>query len=201
MFNAVVADCTGHGVSGALLSMIGTNFLNEIASDDDIPAHPTSMLSVLDSGIRELLHQDSNSGYQDGIDIALVSIDKDHKKLFFSGCKRPLLIYKRKDKKITEYKGEPYLIGGVDSQVDKSFVTQEIPYRSGDVIYMFSDGAVDQFGGENNKKLMKERFIDMLLSFKHLNLNYQGQLLEQKLNRWRGSQEQTDDILVMGIKL
>lgn len=201
IFNAVVADCTGHGVSGALLSMIGTNFLNEIASDSNIPTHPTSVLSVLDADIRELLHQDSNSGYQDGIDIALVSIDKEHKKLHFSGCKRPLLMYKRRDKKIVEHKGEPYLIGGVDSRVTKTFASQEIPYRTGDVIYMFTDGVVDQFGGENNKKLMKEKFIDMLLSFKHLSLNYQGQLLEQKLNRWRGEQEQIDDILIMGIKL
>jgi sigma-B regulation protein RsbU (phosphoserine phosphatase) len=201
IFTAVVADCTGHGVSGALLSMIGTNFLNEIAEDDEIPTHPTSMLSVLDSDIRELLHQDTNTGYQDGMDVAFVSVDKEHKKLLFSGCKRPLLMYKRKDKKIVEHKGEPYLIGGVDSRVTKTFETQEIPYRTGDVIYMFTDGVVDQFGGQNNKKLMKERFIEMLLSLKHLNLRYQGELLEQRLNRWKGNQEQIDDMLIMGIKL
>lgn len=200
-FMAIVADCTGHGVSGALLSMIGTSFLNEIVEDDTIPTHPTSMLSVMDADMRKLLQQDVNSGYQDGIDIAFASIDKKLKKIYFSGCKRPLLMYKRKDKKIVEYKGEPYLIGGINERVTKTFNTQEIPYRTGDVIYMFSDGAVDQFGGEYDKKLMKERFIDILLSFKHLSLDYQGQLLEQKLNRWRGEQDQIDDILVMGIKL
>jgi serine phosphatase RsbU (regulator of sigma subunit) len=200
-FMAVVADCTGHGVSGALLSVIGSGFLNEIVENDEIEIYPTSILSVLDADLRKLLQQDSNSGYHDGIDIAFVNVDKEGKKLYFSGCKRPLLMYRRKDKKIIEYKGEPYLVGGVDERITKTFPTQEISYRTGDVIYMFSDGVVDQFGGENNKKLMFNRFIDMLLSFKHLSLEYQGQLLEQKLNRWQGNNEQTDDILVMGIKL
>jgi serine phosphatase RsbU (regulator of sigma subunit) len=200
-FMAVVADCTGHGVSGALLSVIGSGFLNEIVEDNEIPTHPTSILSVLDADMRNLLQQNSSTGYQDGIDIAFVSIDKEGKKLYFSGCRRPLLIYKRKDKKIIEYKGEPYLIGGVDERITKTFASQEIPYRTGDVIYMFTDGVVDQFGGEDDKKLMFNRFIDILLSFKHLSLEYQGQLLEQKLNRWQGNTEQTDDILVIGIKL
>jgi serine phosphatase RsbU (regulator of sigma subunit) len=200
-FMAVVADSTGHGVSGALLSVIGSGFLNEILEDSEILTYPTSILSVLDADMRNLLQQYSNNGYQDGIDIAFVSIDKEGKKIYFSGCKRPLLMYQRKDKKIVEYKGEPYLVGGIDDRVTKTFTTQEIPYRTGDVIYMFTDGVVDQFGGDNNKKLMFNRFIDMLLSFKHLSLEYQGQLIEQKLNRWQGDNEQTDDILVMGIKL
>ena len=112
-----------------------------------------------------------------------------------------LLHYKKRENQIIEYKGEPYLIGGVDSRVIKTFKTQEIPYKTGDYIYMFTDGYVDQFGGPNNKKLMKEQFMEWLLSFKHLGLNYQGQLLEQKLLKWRGGIEQTDDILVVGIKL
>ena len=196
-----VADCTGHGVSGALLSMIGYNFLNEIIENENNLNHPTDILSLLDSNIRKLLHQDVNSGYQDGIDIAFVSVDKENKKIFFSGCKRPLLIYRKKDKQIIEYKGEPYLIGGVDSRITKTFRTQEISYKPGDVIYMFTDGYVDQFGGDENKKLMKDKFIDILQSFKHLGLYYQGQLLEQRIIKWRGDFEQTDDILVIGIKL
>lgn len=200
-FMVSAADCTGHGVSGALLSMIGTNFLNEIAEDKNNFTHPSDVLSLLDLNITTLLKQDESSGYQDGIDIAFVTIDKKHKKLYFSGCKRPLLIYKRRNKKIVEYKGEPYYIGGVTPNFKKAFATQEIPYQPGDVIYMFSDGVVDQFGGPRNKKLMKSRFIDMLMSFNHLSLTYQGQLLEQKLKNWQGEYDQTDDMLVMGIKL
>lgn len=195
------ADCTGHGVSGALLSMIGTNFLNEIAENDNHFTHPSDVLSLLDLNITTLLKQDESSGYQDGIDIGFVTVDKKHKKLYFSGCKRPLLIYKRRDKKIVEYKGEPYYIGGNESGTKKTFASKEIPYQGGDVIYMFSDGVVDQFGGPSNKKLMKSRFIDMLMSFNHLSLTYQGQLLEQKLKKWQGEYDQTDDIIVIGIKL
>lgn len=197
-----VADCTGHGVSGALLSMIGYNFLNEIIDDETGHLYnPTNILSLLDMNIRKLLHQDVNSGYQDGIDLAFISIDKENKKIYFSGCKRPLLIYRKKEKQIFDFKGEPYLIGGVDERVTKTFATQEISYKTGDIVYMFSDGYVDQFGGEEDKKLMKEKFIEILMSIKHLGLYYQGQLLEQRMIRWRGIREQTDDILVIGLKL
>lgn len=200
-FMVTAADCTGHGVPGALLSIIGTNFLNEIIEDKNNFTHPSDILSLLDLNLTSLLQQDASSGYQDGIDIAFVTIDKKHKKLYFSGCKRPLLIYKARDKEMVEYKGEQYLIGGVEASVKKTFATQEIPYRIGDVIYMFSDGIVDQFGGPKNKKLMKNRFVEMLMSFKHLGLTYQKQLLEQKLKNWQGSQEQTDDIIILAIKL
>jgi len=194
-----VADCSGHGVSGALLSIIGTNFLNEISENNF--THPTDVLSLLDLNLATFLKQDPSSGYQDGIDIAFVTVDKDHKKLYFSGCKRPLLIYRSRDKKMVEIKGEPYYIGGVDKEIKKSFATQEIPYRYGDVIYMFSDGVVDQFGGPRNKKLMKRNFIEMLMSFQHLGLSYQKELLERKLDLWKGGCDQLDDMIVLAIKL
>ena len=195
------ADSTGHGVPGALLSIIGTNFLNEIAEDKHNFTHPSDILSLLDLNLRSLLKQDVTNGYHDGIDIAFVTIDKTHKKLYFSGCKRPLFIYRRRDKDMIQYKGEPYLIGGGDKGTKKTFATQEIPYGVGDVIYMFSDGVVDQFGGPMGKKLMKKRFVDILMSFKHLSLTYQKQLLDQKLKSWQGDEEQTDDIIIIGIKL
>jgi len=193
------ADCSGHGVSGALLSIIGTNFLNEIAENNF--THPTDVLSLLDLNLATFLKQDPSSGYQDGIDIAFVTVDKTHKKLYFSGCKRPLLIYKSRDKKMVEIKGEPYYIGGVNTGIKKTFTTKEIPYRYGDVIYMFSDGVVDQFGGPKNKKLMKRNFIEMLMTFQHLGLPYQKELLEQKLDSWRGDCDQIDDMIILAIKL
>jgi len=200
-FMVAAADCTGHGVPGALLSIIGINFLNEIAEDKNNFVYPSDVLSLLDLNMRTMLRQNETPSYQDGIDIAFVTIDKSRKKLYYSGCKRPLLIFRRRDKKLVEYKGEPYYIGGIDPKVKKTFRTQEIPYRVGDVIYMFSDGVPDQFGGENNKKLMKKEFLNILMSFNHLSLTYQGELLEQKLKKWQGDFEQTDDILVIGIKL
>jgi len=193
------ADCSGHGVGGALLSIIGTNFLNEIAENNF--THPTDVLSLLDLNIATFLKQDPSSGYQDGIDIAFVTVDKDRKKLYFSGCKRPLLIYKSRDKEMVEIKGDAYYIGGVDKSFKKNFTTKEFSYRYGDVIYMFSDGVVDQFGGSKNKKLMKKNFIGILKTFQHLGLPYQKELLEQKLDAWRGDQEQIDDMIILAIKL
>ena len=200
-FMIAVGDCTGHGVSGALLSMIGYNLLNEIVGDNDLLDNPTDIVSELDSSMCKLLKQDAECGYQDGIDMSFITIDKENKKIHFCGCRRPLLYLVRKEKKIIVYKGEPYLVGGMNENRSKLFKTQEIDYLDGDIIYMLTDGYTDQFGGENNKKLMSDNFTKILLSIQHLNLNYQEQLLEQKIIRWQGELEQTDDILVVGIKL
>lgn len=200
-FAIAVGDCTGHGVSGALLSMIGYNLLNEIIHDEEHSSSPTGILSELDKNIIEFLHQDTNYGYHDGIDMSFVSIDKENKKIYFCGCKRPLLYLVKADKKIVVYKGEPYLIGGITENLTKIFKTQEIDYQRGDIIYMLTDGYTDQFGGEKNRKLMRDAFAKMLVSIQHLNLNYQSQLLEQKLLKWKGKNEQTDDILILAIKL
>jgi len=200
-FAIAVGDCTGHGVSGALLSMIGYNLLNEIINDEDHHDSPTEILRELDNNIVKFLKQDVTNGYQDGIDMSFINIDQENKKIYFCGCKRPLLYLVRDEKEIKIYKGEQYIIGGTDSIIEKTFRTQEIEYKTGDVIYMLTDGYPDQFGGERNKKFMKNRFTQTLLDIQHLPLNYQSQLLEQKLIKWRGENEQTDDILVVGIKL
>jgi serine phosphatase RsbU (regulator of sigma subunit) len=201
-FMVAVGDCTGHGVSGALLSMIGYNLLNEIVSDDDEKiTDPTIIMKHLDNSIVKALKQDSNVGYQDGIDMSFVSIDKINKKIYFCGCKRPLLYLVRSEKQINVFKGEQFMIGGTCEGITKTFKTIEIPYQENDIIYMLTDGITDQFGGPRNRKLMRDNFKEMLIEVHHLNLVYQAQLLEQKLLKWRGDNEQTDDILVVGIKL
>lgn len=202
-FLVAVGDCTGHGVSGALLSMIGYNLLNDIVMDEDNLTNPTEILTQLDNSMCKLLKQDTSlgCGYHDGIDMSFVNIDKKNKKIYFCGCRRPLLYLVRNEKKVIVYKGDPYLVGGVSERVIKTFRTQEIDYLDGDIIYMLTDGYTDQFGGKDNKKFMKDEFIKILMQIQHLNLNYQSQLLEQKLIRWQGDLEQTDDILVVGIKL
>ena len=200
-FMIAVGDCTGHGVSAALLSMIGYNLLEEIIVNEENAIDPTEILSRLDYHMCKLLKQSTNGGYQDGIDMSFVSIDKEHKKIYFCGWKRPLLYLVRNEKKIIVYKGEPYVVGGIDPKIIKTFKAQEIDYIDGDIIYMLTDGYVDQFGGEHNKKFMSDNFAKILLSIQHLKLNYQSQLLEQKLIKWQGDLEQTDDILVVGIKL
>lgn len=200
-FMVAVGDCTGHGVSGALLAMIGYNLLTEITNDADHSSSPTDILMEMDKHMCSLLQQNTSTGYQDGIDMSYISVDQENQKIYFCGCRRPLLYLVRNEKKIIVYKGEPYIVGGNDTRHVKTFKTQEIDYQKGDIIYMLSDGYTDQFGGPDNKKLMKEEFSKILLSIQHLNLNFQAQLLEQKLYKWMGDNEQTDDILVVGIKL
>lgn len=202
-FMIAIGDCTGHGVSGALLSMIGYNLLNDIVIDGEILTNPTEILSQLDVSIRKLLKQDTNNacGYQDGIDMSFITIDKEIKKIYYCGCKRPLLYLVKPEKKIIVYKGEPYFVGGFSERGPKTFKTQEIDYQNDDIIYMLSDGYTDQFGGERNRKFMHNNFASLLIQMQHLPLNYQSQLLEQKLIKWQGTNEQTDDIVVMGIKL
>ena len=198
----VVADCTGHGVSGALLAMLGSNFLNEVIENETNSNHPTDILTKLDAHMCKVLNQTaSDSGYQDGIDMALVSINKREKKLYFCGCQRTLLYLVKGERKVNTYNGNSYLVGGVDYRIEKTFPTQEINYETGDVIYMYSDGYVDQFGGKENKKFLKNNFFNLLTSFQHLSLEYQCQLLEQRLLRWQGDHDQTDDVLVVGVKL
>jgi len=203
-FMIAVGDCTGHGVSGSLLSMIGYNLLNDIIMDEATLINPSEILFQLNTNICKVLKQDlstTDCGYQDGIDMSFVSIDRENKKIYFCGCKRPLLYMIRNEKKLVVYKGEPYIVGGTNEGIIKTFKTQEIDFKTGDIIYMLTDGYTDQFGGENDKKLMRDKFADILLSIQHLNLNYQSQLLEQKIIKWRGNTEQTDDILIVGIKL
>lgn len=201
-FMIAVGDCTGHGVSGALLSMIGYNLLNEIVIDDDEKiTDPTEVMTLLDNNIVKTLKQDLTVGYQDGIDMSFISIDKLNKMIYFCGCRRPLLYLVRNEKQIIVYKGEQHMIGGMNEGITKTFKTLEIPYQKNDVIYMLTDGITDQFGGPQNRKLMRDNFKDMLLDIQHLCLNYQSQLLEQKLLKWRGDNEQTDDILIVAIKL
>ena len=198
----VVADCTGHGVSGSLLAMLGSNFLNEIVENENNYDNPTDILIKLDANLCKVLKQSVENNYQDGIDLALISINKKEKKIRFCGCNGSLLYIMNGQKKINIYKGNSYLIGGIDYySINKKFVTEEINYESGDVIYMHTDGYVDQFGGDNNKKFNKNVFYNLLCSFQHLSLQYQCQLIEQRLLKWKGCFPQTDDILVVGIKL
>jgi serine phosphatase RsbU (regulator of sigma subunit) len=197
-----VADCTGHGVSGALLAMLGINLLNEIIITEKNYSNLSSILTKLDVNICKSLKQKlNNGGYQDGIDLGLVSINKKENKLYFCGSKRSLLHLIKNQKEIVSYSGNPYLVGGNCPIINKNFITQEIKYDFGDTIYMFTDGYVDQFGGEDDKKLTKKYLIELLLSFQHLSLEHQSQLLEEKLVEWQGNGIQTDDILMVGVKL
>ena len=206
-------DCTGHGVPGALMSMLGAAFLNETVNKEYI-TQPAVILRRLRKEVIRFLQQRGESGEQkDGMDIALCSIDYEKMKLQFAGANNPLFLVRDSkgpklsfENKLTndeyilyEVKGDRMPVG-IHNRME-NFTLHEIDIQKGDILYLFSDGFADQFGGPENKKLHYVNFKKLLL--KHCT----GLMEEQKLNLskaledWQGNCDQIDDILVIGIRI
>ncbi|HTJ51271.1 MAG TPA: SpoIIE family protein phosphatase [Cyclobacteriaceae bacterium] len=190
------ADCTGHGVPGAFMSLIGINALNGIISGGI--AEPNLMLHALDTEIRSALQQEK-TGNNDGMDIALCIYRKQKNIIEFSGAKNPLVYIQ--NKQLFQVKGDVHPIGGSQRKKEVVFKKHIITIDQPTMIYLFSDGYRDQFGGKNNSKFMSKNFTKLLLDIHHLPLAEQKEILDKKIEEWRGNHPQTDDILVMGIKL
>ncbi len=194
-----VADCTGHGVPGALMSMIGYSLLNEIVNVKKI-TQPSIILAKLNLGLRKALKQDKTGNQRcDGMDIGLCSIDREKREIEFSGANRHLIYFR--DKKLDLIKGNKNGIGGLYSESFVQFSEHKINYDENDVIYMCTDGYADQFGGARGKRMMTKslfRIIEKSLSFGVLD---QEDLLNHWFDKWKGHHEQTDDVLLVGIQL
>lgn len=190
-------DCTGHGVPGALMSMIGNSLLKEIIVHEGI-TNPQVILKFLNREIQTILKQryDDYSDH-DGMDIALIEIDKESGKVNFAGALRPL--YLVRNNVLTVIKGAPYSIGGIGEQ-NKIYKNVELDIEVGDQLYMSTDGFVDQFGGEKGKKFMAKRFKDTLLSYAKEDMLIQAELLEKEFINWKKDEEQVDDVLVIGLQ-
>lgn len=192
-------DCTGHGVPGALMSMIGNTLLNE-AINNSTTRETGEILDLLDAGIKHALKQkDDNPETRDGMDLAIISIDKNFTELHFSGAFRPLL-HLRKDQ-MEEIRADRFPIGGGNAYEKTKFTTHKLAVQGNDLIYLFSDGYPDQIGGEQSKKFMTKRFKDMIMKNKHLPLNKQGDIYRNELQNWQGDNEQMDDILFIGLQI
>ena len=191
-------DCTGHGVPGAIMSVIGNNLIREAVIKKGIE-DPADVLSYIDKELETLLYK-SYSGVRtsDGMDVSLVVIDYNSRTINFSGAFRPLTLLR--DGKIIEFKGNRYPIGFFDS-LDKKFITQRIPILPDDRIFLYSDGYIDQFGGHDGKKLNRKRFFDFILSSQNMDVQEQGAYLEYSFNNWKQNEIQTDDVLLIGIKI
>ena len=187
-------DCTGHGVPGALMSVIANGLLRTTIVKRNL-ANPAEILFALDEELQSAL---LTEGAADGMDIALVEIDLDTKKLKFSGAFRPLVLIR--DGKIIEYKASKYPIG-LYAGIEKKFDLHEFDLQTGDTLYLFSDGYSDQFGGENSKKFNRRNFYELLLSIQDMNLSEQASFLEYAHNNWKQDEPQTDDVLVIGLKI
>lgn len=198
-FIVIAADCTGHGVPGAMVSMVGYAILNHIVKLKGITS-PAQILNKLDKAVKRILKQnDESCGAHDGLDISVCAIDVENKTISFSGANRPLLHLSNGIG--TLHAGNKEGIGGMQSKLPANFSEISIPFENGDTIYMFSDGYADQFGGPLNKKLMKKNLIKLIEDVQDNTLEEQETIILKKHLEWKGETEQTDDILVIGLKL
>lgn len=190
------ADCTGHGVPGALMSMIGSEKLREAVAENNSSGQ---ILKELNNGIRTSLKQSNNEGStRDGMDIALCQVEG--MKIEYSGANRPLWIIRNGASEIQEIKPDKKSIGGF-TEGDTTFESHTIELNKGDTIYMFSDGYADQFGGADGKKLSTKRFREFICALANKSMAEQKKELSIFIEKWRGKEEQLDDILVIGIRV
>ena len=193
----VAADCTGHGVPGALMSMIGHDLLEKIINVDKIDK-PSEVLNLMSESLEKTFSREKNPGdvIRDGMDIGLCIIDKKNRKIQFSGAFFPLYIIR--DYRLIDLKGDRFTLG--ISSDEARFTNHEIDLQENDMMYLFSDGYVDQFGGTDSKKFMYRRFRYLLMTIHKFPVEDQKLILEENIKTWMGSSPQIDDMLVIGFK-
>ncbi|MGQ0827022.1 MAG: PP2C family protein-serine/threonine phosphatase [Bacteroidota bacterium] len=191
-------DCTGHGVPGALLSIVGHNAINQTVNELNI-IQPSKVLDTMNGIIKKVLNQDKENEIRDGMDMALFTFDKGSYTLEYSGANNPLYIIS--EEKLMIVKSSRMTVGGVDDLAKDAFTNHLVQLKKGDCIYIFSDGYADQFGGENNKKFKTSRLQELLISICKNSMEEQKKTILQTLKHWQGNNEQVDDILVIGIKI
>ncbi len=191
----VAADCTGHGIPGAFMTVMGSALLDEIINENKV-TNPSRILSVLDRKLVMKLHKE---GVNDGMDLAILIIDDQNMRLSFSGANNPLII--ARDGEIQQIKGSKFPIGSNQYKVRKKFESHQIDIKEGDAFYIFSDGYQDQFGGEKGRKYYKKDFREFLQRISPLDMKTQKERLVEELDNWQGDYRQTDDILVIGIRV
>ena len=191
-------DCTGHGVAGAFMSMIGTDLLNQIIIEKQV-TDPSEILTELNLGIKLAFKQSAREfETQQGMDVAICSINLKNKEVNFSGALRPLYVISNGEFK--EVEGDKSSISGT-SDTGYRYNSNKLKLKTGDCIYLFSDGYADQFGGPKGKKFMTGKLKDLLISNNDLTMDEQRKKLLSAHEDWKGDYKQVDDILVMGIRL
>ena len=198
-FYIAAADCTGHGIPGALMSMIGMEKLNSAILNT---AEPSEILNELNKNIEIALCLSTQHEHsQDGMDIGLCSINKNTKHLKFAGANRPLWIIRHGQQQVEELKGTKKAIGGTNNIAVPCFENHEISLNKGDCFYLFSDGYVDQFGGTEGKKIMTKKFKEILLDIQNKTMLEQEFHLNHFIENWKKTTEQVDDVLVIGVRV
>jgi serine phosphatase RsbU (regulator of sigma subunit) len=190
-------DCTGHGVPGALMSMLGISFLGEIVEKNRI-TDPALILAELRRLVIAALNQSDFSVQNDGMDMALISFNEEMTEAVFAGAKNPL--YLIRENELAVFKADKLCIG-YDGLKGETFTNQYISLQNGDALYIFTDGYADQFGGDRDKKYLYSRMKEYLLSITSHNMQKQRALLLQEFEAWKGENEQIDDVCVIGVRV
>ncbi len=191
-------DCTGHGVPGAFMSIIGHNSLNKIVRESGI-TRPSEILDHLNIEVVHALLQRSEKAVRDGMDISLISYDILEHTVEYAGAYQPL--YHVRDGKVTIYRADRFPIGMIDGQARKSFTNNKVDVRPGDMLYIFTDGFADQFGGEHEKKFKTINIRSLLAEIYTLPVDEQKRRLDNAIREWMRDLAQVDDILFIGTRV
>jgi serine phosphatase RsbU (regulator of sigma subunit) len=191
-------DCTGHGVPGAFMSIIGHNSLNKIVRESGI-GRPSEILDHLNIEVVHALLQRSEKAVRDGMDISIISYDILEHDVEYAGAYQPL--YHVRDGKVTIYRGDRFPIGMIDGQAKKSFTNRKVDVMKGDMLYIFTDGYGDQFGGDDDKKFKTINIRSILAEIYMLPVDEQKRMLEKTIRDWMGDVPQVDDILFIGTRI
>jgi serine phosphatase RsbU (regulator of sigma subunit) len=193
----VAADCTGHGVSGALMSMIGMEVIEKAIMEDSI-LKPSQILSTLNLALEKTFSGKKNIGtiIRDGMDAGICAIDKKRHKLIYSGAFFPL--YLLRNNSLNQYNGDKIIIGMNPERIP--YTDNEIDLMEDDMLYLFSDGYVDQFGGKDSKKFMYRRLRYLILNIHKFSVADQKSILDENIRTWMGSNVQIDDMMIIGFK-
>ena len=189
-------DCTGHGVPGALMSIIANGILKEVIVKKGIE-EPSEILYALDEELFLALNKDGEAT-NDGMDIALGVFDLQKNTITYSGAFRPMLLVRNNE--FIEFEGNRYPIGFY-GDVEKKFESKQIELKDGDTFYFFTDGYCDQFGGEHKKKFNRNRFKELLLSVQGMEMEEQQSFLQYALLNWRQEEPQVDDVCIIGLRI
>lgn len=196
LLSFAAVDCTGHGVPGAFMSMLGSAFLNEISANDNVEDAAVLLNRLREQVIHALKQKGESGEAQDGMDIALCIYDSKTRKLSFSGANNPLYLVREGELHI--YKGDKMPIG-IHSAGEKSFSSYTLDIQKGDRVFLFSDGFADQFGGADGKKFKYKPFQELLVRIAAYPAQKQKEMLEEAFDQWKGLLEQVDDVLVIGV--
>ncbi|MDQ3192206.1 MAG: tetratricopeptide repeat protein [Bacteroidota bacterium] len=196
IFLAVV-DCTGHGVPGAFMSMVGTSALSNIVNEKNM-FNAGEILSQLNKDIRIAFNQEEGTN-RDGMDMVICIFDKNKNTIEFAGANNPLYLINNNE--LTEIKGDKFSIGGLQQEKERVFSSNTIKLKPQTTVYLSTDGYADQFGGEHGKKFKSGNFKKLLLSLHNKSMQEQGQALSANFEKWKGTLEQVDDVCVIGIRV